>query len=60
MEVYEIMDLKITKITDKVEGLDIKGQGCADDCKVPVYANSTWSSCDFQGWAYTSQYTKLW
>ncbi len=54
------MDLKITKITDKVEGLDIKGQGCADDCKVPVYANSTWSSCDFQGWAYTSQYTKLW
>lgn len=26
------MSLKITKITDKIEELDIKGQGCWDDC----------------------------
>jgi hypothetical protein len=26
------MDLKLTKITDKVRELDVKGQGCTDDC----------------------------
>ncbi|MBU7318322.1 hypothetical protein [Paenibacillus oleatilyticus] len=24
--------LKIVKITDKIEKLDVKGQGCNDDC----------------------------
>lgn len=25
-------DIKVTKITDKIENLDIQGQGCDDDC----------------------------
>lgn len=27
-------ELKIAKIADKEENLDIRGQGCWDDCKV--------------------------
>ncbi len=25
--------LKVTKLTNKVDGLDVKGQGCLTDCK---------------------------
>ena len=26
-------ELRISKIQDKVEGLEVKGQGCRNDCK---------------------------
>ena len=26
------MKLKLSKITDKIEELDVRGQGCLDDC----------------------------
>lgn len=26
------MELKIKKISDKIEVMDVKGQGCKDDC----------------------------
>lgn len=26
------MELKIKKISDKIEVMDVKGQGCTDDC----------------------------
>lgn len=32
-------DLKIKKITDKVEQLDVQGQGCWDDCE--IWKNNT-------------------
>lgn len=36
----DIMDLKITQITDKVECLDVKGQGCMDDCPAEMWVGN--------------------
>lgn len=42
-------DLKINKIdkSEKSDNLDIKGQGCWDDCKVYV-GNTTTPKCQLQ------------
>ncbi len=37
--------LKINKITDKMEVMDIKGQGCNDDCAEWLSANPSTSGC---------------
>lgn len=48
------MNLKISKINDIVENLDVQGQGCYDDCYTVVYlGNKEWGSgCeDHSGWS---------
>lgn len=55
------MDLKISKVTDKVHNLDIKGQGCWSDCYVQVWVGNTSgvSGCS-QEWGWTPQTWWLW
>lgn len=55
------MDLKISKITDKVEKLDVKGQGCDDDCFTVVFLGnqSLLDGCRVDyGWS--AQYSTWW
>lgn len=41
-----VMSLKIEKITDKVQKLDVKGQGCNDDCaRWSGYSGSNPAGC---------------
>lgn len=37
--------LKINKIVDKMEIMDIKGQGCMDDCAEWLSANPSTNGC---------------
>lgn len=55
------MVLKISKVTDKVEKLDVKGQGCSDDCWTPVFIGnqSVVNGCRVEyGWS--AQFTTWW
>lgn len=38
-------ELKINKLTDKVEALDVRGQGCMDDCAEWLSANPKTNGC---------------
>lgn len=55
------MDLKISKVTDKVNNLDVKGQGCWSDCYTTVWLGnkSGGSGCRSElGW--TPQTCWIW
>lgn len=50
-------ELKITKIEDKVEELDVQGQGCWNDCE--IWANNTTAGknhCERQFTAYNNPF----
>ncbi len=56
-------NLKIEKITDKVEGLDVRGQGCLDDCAEGYWsgnASTSQSGCSYIATAPTARTTTLW
>lgn len=58
----EVDDMENKKITDKVEKLDVKGQGCMNDCPAHMWVGNTSYK---QGCAYvtgtpTSSVTTWW
>lgn len=51
------------KIKDKIEVLDVKGQGCKDDCPTIAYVpnSSSYQGCGLViGKPYTPNVTDLW
>jgi hypothetical protein len=55
------MDIKITKILDKLENLDVKGCGCLDDCFVAGYVGQTAGKAGCkESVVYTAQTTSWW
>ncbi|PAF33231.1 hypothetical protein CHI14_03330 [Paenibacillus sp. 7516] len=57
-EKYTVMEvdkmLVIEKITDKVEELDVKGQGCDDDCKYYEGYSFESGTCEYKETAFFS------
>lgn len=49
--------LKIEKITDKMEVMDVKGQGCSDDCAKWLSKNAKTSGCVVK---FSPEITTLW
>ena len=49
-------ELRIEKIKDKVDSLDIKGQGCWDDCQI-WKNNTTTPKCEFDKTAYNNWFS---
>lgn len=48
---------KIEKITDKMEAMDIKGQGCLDDCAYWISKNPSTNGCVVR---FSPEITTLW
>ena len=49
-------ELRIEKIKDKVDSLDIKAQGCWDDCQI-WKNNTTTPKCEFDKTAYNNWFS---
>ncbi len=55
--------LQVRKLTDKVKGLDIKGQGCMDDCAEGYWSGSgstKVSGCNYYSKGSSSRRTTAW
>ncbi len=45
--------LKVTKLTNKVDGLDVMGQGCGNDCKKSKWSGKGCYDCGCSKITYT-------
>ncbi len=55
--------LQVKRLTNKVKGLDIKGQGCMDDCAEGYWSGSGSSKvpgCDYKSTGVSSRSTSKW
>lgn len=46
-------NIKIEKITDKIETVDVQGQGCWNDCSI-WKNNTTTPKCEFEKTSYNN------
>lgn len=57
------MEFEVNKISDKIKGLDVKGQGCKNDCKQGYWSgnnNYYAAGCKWVVKKPTAQTTTMW